>query len=92
MEDCYLWVRMLMNGSRFYNIQESLLYFRFSPNMFKRRGGWKYAMDEFRFQRLLLERGFISISTFMSNVIIRFSTRIMPNTLRKWIYKKLLRK
>ena len=38
-EDYYLWVRMLMNGARFYNIQESLLLFRFSADMFKRRGG-----------------------------------------------------
>ena len=38
-EDYYLWIRMLMNGAKFYNIQESLLYFRFSPEMFKRRGG-----------------------------------------------------
>ena len=37
-EDYYLWIRMLMNGAKFYNIQESLLYFRFSPEMFKRRG------------------------------------------------------
>ena len=32
-----------MNGARFYNIQESLLFFRFSPDMFRRRGGWRYA-------------------------------------------------
>lgn len=37
-EDYYLWIRMLMNGAKFYNIQESLLYFRFSSEMFKRRG------------------------------------------------------
>ena len=55
-EDYYLWVRMLMNGARFYNIQESLLFFRFSPDMFRRRGGWRYAVTEVRLQTLFYKR------------------------------------
>lgn len=90
-EDYYLWVRMLMNGAKFYNIQESLLYFRFSPDMFKRRGGWKYAKDELRFQKMLYERGFISRKEFVKNSFIRFTARVIPNKLRAWVYKKLLR-
>ena len=90
-EDYYLWIRMLMNGAKFYNIQESLLYFRFSPEMFKRRGGWKYAMDELRFQRMMKQEHFISTFEFLRNVAIRFSTRIVPNSWRTFIYKKMLR-
>ncbi|HIT89751.1 MAG TPA: glycosyltransferase [Candidatus Merdenecus merdavium] len=90
-EDYYLWIRMLMNGAKFYNIQESLLYFRFSPEMFKRRGGWKYAMDELRFQRMMKQEHFISTFEFLRNVAIRFSTRIIPNSWRTLIYKKMLR-
>ena len=91
-EDYFLWVRMLRNGAKFYNIQESLLYFRTSPNMFKRRGGWKYAMDETRFQRFLFKRQFISFPELVKNVGVRFCVRLMPNSLRTFIYKKLLRK
>ena len=90
-EDYYLWVRMLMNGAKFYNIQESLLFFRFSPAMFKRRGGWKYAMDEFRFQRMMKRMHFISFSEFVENVFIRFFNRIIPSSWRAIVYKKLLR-
>lgn len=90
-EDYYLWVRMLMNGAKFYNIQESLLSFRFSPEMFKRRGGWKYAMDELRFQKMMKQKHFISNFEFLRNVAIRFSTRIIPNSWRTFIYKKMLR-
>ncbi len=90
-EDYYLWVRMLMNGSVFYNIPESLLYFRFSPDMFKRRGGWKYAKDEFRFQCKLLGLGFIGCVEFCRNVGIRFVARIIPNGWRSLLYKKVLR-
>lgn len=91
-EDYYLWVRMLMNGAKFYNIQESLLWFRFSPEMFKRRGGWGYAMKELKFQKTLRRMGFISTSVYLKNVAIRLTTRIIPNNWRSFIYKKLLRR
>ena len=91
-EDYYLWVRMLLKGSKFYNIQESLLYFRFSPDMFKRRGGFKYACIEAKFQWVLHQLGFISLIKTCINIGIRFGTRIIPNSLRGWIYKNILRK
>lgn len=90
-EDYYLWVRMLKNGAQFYNIQESLLYFRASPDMFKRRGGWKYAKDEVRFQKVMYQSGMISCWRFLLNVLIRFPVRIMPNKLRELIYKRWIR-
>lgn len=91
-EDYYLWVRMLRNGAKFYNIQESLLYFRTSSDMFKRRGGWKYAMDELRFQSMMRKMGMIGWKRFVLNVSIRFPARIIPNSLRGFFYKKLMRK
>ena len=91
-EDYYLWVRMLKNGARFYNIQESLLYFRTSPDMFKRRGGWKYAMNELRFQNVMRKMGIIEWKRFLMNVAVRFPGRIIPNGLRGFLYKNLMRK
>ncbi len=90
-EDYHLWVRMLLNGACFYNIPESLLYFRFSPDMFKRRGGWKYATDEFKFQRKLLSIKFITYQRFFQNVSVRFVARIVPNKIRALLYKRVLR-
>lgn len=91
-EDYFLWMRMLKSGARFYNIQESLLYFRTSSDMFKRRGGWKYAMDEFRFQKVMWNMDMISGKRFLLNVLTRFPVRIAPNQVRSWFYKKALRK
>lgn len=91
-EDYYLWIRMLQNGAKFYNIQESLLYFRFSSAMFKRRGGLKYVTTELRFQNLLRNLEFITFSEYLYNVFIRVITRMMPNSLRAILYKKALRK
>lgn len=90
-EDYYLWVRMLMNGAKFYNIQESLLYFRSSSDMFKRRGGINYALMELKFEQELLRIKFIDKSIFIKNILIRFISRLIPNKLRTIIYKHLLR-
>lgn len=91
-EDYYLWVRMLVNGAKFYNIQESLLYFRLSPDMFQRRGGLKYARSEARFEKVMYNLGYISFLKMSYNVIIRFVVRIMPNSLREWVYKNVVRR
>ena len=91
-EDYYLWVRMIMNGSKLYNLQESLLYFRSSKEMYKRRGGLKYALTEIKFQILLHKIGYISIYQMFRNCCTRFIARIIPNQLRGFLYKRILHK
>lgn len=91
-EDYYLWVRLLLNGAKFYNIQESLLRFRTSPDMYRRRGGVKHAMDEVKFQWHIRNLKYITVKQFLFNTGIRFTTRVVPNKLRTWIYQHVLRK
>ncbi len=91
-EDYYLWARMLVKGLKFHNIQESLLFFRTSADMFKRRGGFKYACTEASFQWALYKIGYINLLYACKNIGIRFFIRIIPNRLRELIYKKLIRK
>lgn len=91
-EDYYLWIRMLIEGAKFYNIQECLLYFRFSPDLFKRRGGIRYALVELSFQNKMYALGFLSLGSYMRNVIIRFVVRLIPSSWRSIFYKKILRK
>lgn len=91
-EDYYLWVRMIMNGSKLYNLQEPLLYFRSSTEMYKRRGGLKYALTEIKFQILLHKIGYISIYRMLKNCCTRFIARIIPNQLRGFLYKRILHK
>lgn len=90
-EDYFLWARLLNSGYLFYNIPESLVLMRTGNGLFARRGGWKYAKSEIRLQREFLKMGFIGYFTFMKNVTIRFTVRMMPNKLRAFVYKKLLR-
>lgn len=90
-EDYYLWARMLVNGARFYNLQEPLLSFRRTPQTFKRRGGLKYLINELKFQFKLFSIGYIDIRLLISNCFVRSFVRVVPNCLRDYIYKKCLR-
>lgn len=91
-EDLYLWVKLIMSGAKFYNIQESLIYFRTSNDVYKRRGGWKYAKDDIKAQWSFYKMGFLSFLEMNKNIAIRVSVRLMPNSVRSLVYKKLLRK
>ena len=90
-EDYYLWVRLLNEGYKIINIPEVLVYVRADDSMFERRGGWKYVKAEYNFQKKMLELGFINRITFLKNVCIRSIIRLIPNKLRKQIYKNFLR-
>lgn len=89
-EDYYLWVRMFANGAKFANIPECLIYFRVSSDMYKRRGGFKYAYDNIRFQKTLRDLGLISTIDAVKSSVLRSSVFILPNGMRKFIYRKFL--
>ena len=91
LEDYYLWVKMLKMGMVFYNIQESLLYFRLSHDIYKRRGGLKYAITEVKFQIELHKIGYLTIFETIRNIASRFFVRVMPVCIRRRIYRRLLR-
>lgn len=91
-EDYHLWARMFVNGCKFYNIQEPLLFFRMSNESFIRRGGYKYAINEYRTLKTFKNIGFLTNNEFYYAIFTRFPVRIMPNSIRKFIYTKFLRK
>jgi glycosyltransferase involved in cell wall biosynthesis len=92
LEDYYLWIRMIMNGCKFYNIQESLLFFRFSPDMLKRRGGRQYVFYLIKLYNEMKKLGFINTIEQIKNISVRLFSCILPNPMRKYLYIKILRK
>ena len=90
-EDYYLWIRMILNGSKFYNIQEPLVNMRAGFGQLERRSGLKYAIEEFKFLKELYNIKFLTANEFIKNMIIRFIARILPKSLVKSVYK-ILRK
>ena len=92
LEDYYLWIRMLQKGITGYNLQEPLLWMRAGSDMYKRRAGWKYAMSQKALFKYMKDNGFIGGSQYMKSAITRTVSSLMPNSLREFAYKKVLRK
>jgi glycosyltransferase involved in cell wall biosynthesis len=88
-EDYYLWVRMLMSGALFYNIQEPLVNMRAGYGQLERRSGSKYGMAELEFQKKMLKIGFVDLFDFYQNVLLRLSIRLLPKKMIAYIYKKM---
>jgi len=87
-EDYYLWIRMALDGCRFYNIQEPLVFFRVSDGLYDRRGGKAYYVSERDIQRLMRDKLLISRARCRYNVFIRFLfQRLFPPFLRSFVYK-----
>jgi len=91
-EDYHLFIRLLRIDVKFHNIQEELLYFRSDENLFRRRGGLKYLLQDIRFQIFCLKSKHVNFWEFSTNLLLRISVRILPNNLRDKFYKTFLRK
>ena len=92
MEDYYLWVRMLLNGSIGYNIQQPLLWMRAGNDMYKRRAGWQYAKSQCALFRFMREHKLIGWGGYFSSCAIRTASALAPNWLRKSLFQCFLRK
>ena len=90
MEDTYLWVRMIMNGSKCMNIQEPLVYARIGHDMFERRGGWKYFQKYKKGRKLVFDTGYISFADYIITLIVQFVVALVPSGLRGFIFKNIL--
>lgn len=96
-QDCYLcedydlYARMLMNGSKGYNIQEDLLYVRVNRDFYKRRGGLKYLNSILKFKKKLYQSKFYSKKDYIISSGSHIVVTMVPNFMRNFIYKKFLR-
>lgn len=90
-EDYHLWIKMFLDGSVGYNIEDSLLKMRCTNDMYGRRGGMKYAKDLIRFNYWLFKVKWIKVNDIIFNVVPHFMVCLFPNSLRKRIYRKFAR-
>ena len=92
-EDSFLWVRMYLAGCKFYNIQENLVHARIDDTTFQRRGGWKYYQSERDLFKYMYKHKIIGWFAYQKAKCMRFILQVlMPNFIRKWIFKKFARK
>lgn len=91
MEDYWLWVRMISNGSKFANLAQVFVHARTGAGMLERRGGMRYVKSEIRAQRLFLTAGFISFPRAIFNLVLRVLPRLVPGPVRGFLYRVALR-
>ena len=91
-EDYYLWIRLFLAGYKFKNLPENLVYARMSSDSYMRRGGMRYFKSEAALQIYMYKNKVFGLSRLINNISLRFIVQILiPNNLRKWLFKKLFR-
>lgn len=91
-EDYYLWLRMYLQGSKFQNIPQNLVYVRVGSDMYARRGGIKYFRSEKKLQQYMLKHKIIGHYTYFVNIVKRFIVQvILPNKIRAFVFQKFAR-
>lgn len=91
-EDYDMWLRMIRNGCKCYNIQDIYVYMRIGEDFYKRRGGHKYFKSINKFKNEQLKNGYYTKMEYLKTIVPHAIVCYMPNGLRDFIYKKLLRK
>lgn len=91
-EDSYLWGRLLKDGYEIGNIPEVLVFARVGEQMYARRGGWKYFKSDVAILKWKRDNNLSSKGRYLKNYLVRFIVQVcMPNQLRGWIFRNLLR-
>jgi glycosyltransferase involved in cell wall biosynthesis len=90
MEDYLLFARMIQAGFRVANVAEPLVLYRVGAGAYGRRGGTAMLRSEWRLQRRLRGMGFTSRSQFLRNIVVRGGYRLVPESVRRRSYRKLI--
>lgn len=88
-EDYNLWVRMILKGFKFYNVQEVLYDVRTTDAQLNRRAGFAYLKNELKYLREFYEIGFYNWKDLLVNSNIRIAARLMPQKLRSLVFKRI---
>lgn len=91
-EDYALWCLMLARKARVANLKEVLVHATAGRDMYRRRGGWKYARAEWAMQRLLVACGLKSWWRAIMDGATRAAVFLAPAAVRGLIYTLLLRR
>ncbi|RKJ53463.1 glycosyltransferase [bacterium 1XD42-1] len=90
-EDYDLWVRMLRNGAKGYNLPKVLVHMRVGNGLYHRRGGLQYVIIMVKFRWYLFHKRFTNFLDFLVCTLGQTCVCFMPEWARKLFYKKMLR-
>ncbi len=83
---------MLAAGAKAANMSDILVRATTGKDMYRRRGGIRYALAEITLQKHLIKVGLKSKYMAILHGLGRSAVFVMPSSIRAWIYKKILRK
>lgn len=85
-EDYALWSLMMVKGLRFANIPEVLLHMRTGEDFIGRRG-LNFLKGEIKLLKYQRDIGFLSWSSYLTNLLARAAVRLPPSAVRRLLYK-----
>lgn len=90
-EDYNLYIRMLHNGAKAMNIDESLVYYRLTDDTYNRRASLRNTVAFIRTRYHAMRIGFASPLDFLVACAGQLILAVLPKPLKKMFYIKLLR-
>lgn len=92
-EDYTLFLRLMLKGYRFHNLQKSLLFFRVGNGIdtIKRRSGMHYAIKEIKFVLYAVRIGAFTKVGAIVYILAKIPIRLLPSRLVLLLYNKVLR-
>ena len=92
MEDSLLWVNMMKNGARCANVDDYLVYARTGRDLYARRGGFSYFKKYRSGRKEIYKTGYISYWDYLYTLMVQLVVALLPNSVRRFVFNKLLRK
>jgi glycosyltransferase involved in cell wall biosynthesis len=90
-EDYGLWARLLQQGVNTGNLPDVLVMATTGRDMYRRRGGWRYAAGEWALQSHLVRCGLKAWPAACLHGAMRSLVFLLPAALRGWVYERTLR-
>lgn len=92
VEDYELWVRAIVNGYQLGNIDKILVHARIGNGMVKRRGNKEYIKSWKILNKYMIQNKMIGKFGYFRNMTLIRAFVYMPTSLKKSVYKNVLRK
>ena len=83
---------MLAAGYKTANVNEPLVAMRVNSRFYARRGGRSYIGPIWKFKSAQLKRGYFTPFQFIETTVPHILVCLAPNSVRTFVYTKLLRK
>lgn len=90
-QDVDLFGRMLFYGCKAENIDESLLWFRSSEELLKRRKSWENTVSYIRTIKKFWKMGYSSFDDYIVVAVAQLGMYLLPVKMQNFVYRKLLR-